>query len=829
MKVQGPGTDGDCARGWGPLAVCAAAAACLSVMVWMGLGWDALRSRESYAGRKLDYYSSQVHGFISGHLYMDREAEPGRASPDPAVRAKTPFLLDASYYKGRYYLYFGVTPAALILLPYAWLTGGDLDPRLIVVLCSALGFLFSMGILTMAARDHFDRPGGWFLAAASLVLAFATAVPLLLARAMFYEVAIAAGYACTLAGAFWTYRAVSGRGGVCLQLALASLSLGLAVGCRPDLVLNVPVLAAAAIVIAWRGREGTPWRRTALRAGAAAVIPAAFVGALLAIYNYERFGNPAEFGMTYSLNNFMASHTRLVSAAYLWPNVHWYYLTFPALSPFFPYVFPEAAFFGPPEYRGGEVIHGQFPVFVLAAFVAVSAILLWKRLRIGRLAAYLCLVAWMFLAPFLAMSAIGVRADRYMVDFQPPLALAIVLLAGAIVSLPWKGTPSRLWRGAFAVLAVLAAAFNVFAGLQAFEAFKDIRIPTYRALESLGNLPAYWLTRMGALEAGPIELRVVFPTNLKLASIEPLLTVGTPERTDSLYVIEWAGGQQIELQGDHSGYGGPSSDVITITPGQVYTLTVDMGSLYPPISPPFIADYKARHARLLKTEIRVEMDGKAVLNRKMDSYDAPPWAVRPGRNGLTMNLFRPEFSGLILSARRLPPPVFMENNGLWRIRCVFPLDHPGRNFPLLSSGVAGSGTLVYLNVLAGNQVRFGVDEWNLGGGLSDSFMVSPQSEHVVEIFVGPLAKGATWPGDWGVSLEHLGRFEHDIKVWLDGRLVWTAGLRRPLDPSGSLNQVGTNRQGFSTADGDYSGPIQSEPFVPWEAREFLGKNLKGKQ
>ena len=66
----------------------ATAAACVVVMIWMGLGWNLIRSRNSYAGRKSDYYNSQVHGFISGHLYMDTEANPGLASPDPAVRAR---------------------------------------------------------------------------------------------------------------------------------------------------------------------------------------------------------------------------------------------------------------------------------------------------------------------------------------------------------------------------------------------------------------------------------------------------------------------------------------------------------------------------------------------------------------------------------------------------------------------------------------------------------------------------------------------------------------------------------------------------------------------
>lgn len=796
----------------------------------MGLGWDFVRSRDSYAGKKIDYYSSQVHGFLSGHLYMDKEAYADWASPDPAVRAKAPFLLDASYYKGRYYMYFGVTPAALFLLPYAWLTGSDLHPRYVVVLCGAVGFLFSVGTLRMAERDHFDRIGPSFRCATVAILAFASAIPLLLTWAKFYEVAIAAGFAFTMAGVYWTYRAVSGRGRSPLQLGLASVTFGLAVGCRPDLVLNMPVLAVAAMVVVQRERKGTSLTRGVLGNGVAAIAPAVCVGVLLGIYNFERFGNPFEFGVTYSLNSFMQGDKPLFNAAYLWPNIHWYYLTLPAISPFFPYVFPEEAYFGPPIYKGGEAIHGQFAVFILCVFVAISAILVRKKLRFGKLAAFLGIVAWMFLGVFLAIAAIGFRGDRYMVDFQAPLALGIVLLASAVAESLGDGMRPKLWRAAFAVLAALSVGFNLFAGMQEFNSLENLRPSTYHALESLGNYPAYWLERIGVFQAGPIELKVVFPIHLKAAAVEPLLTAGTPESTDSLYAVESASGEQIELLGDHSGYGGPRSDPIRIVPGQTYTLKIDMGALYPPRGPPFTAGFKVSQARQIKTRILVELDGKTVLERKMNSFDAPPWSLQFGRNTVTMNPFKTEFSGRILSATRLPPPVVAEreNDGLWRIRCVFPQQQLGTGFPLLSMGIEGSGTLIYLNVLPDSHIRFGLDEWGYGGGLSTALKSPPGSTHVVEILIGPLATNSTWPAGWGISPSDLGRLGHALVVWLDGRKVWRTELRQTVDPLESMFDVGGNSQGFSTAQAEFPGMIQTMPFGPEEAREFLGRNLSVK-
>ncbi|HEY5079606.1 MAG TPA: hypothetical protein VII43_07145 [Opitutaceae bacterium] len=802
------------------------AAACVAVIVWMGLGWHALVQRGTYHGLKEDYYSREVHGFLSGHLYIDKGADFRRESPDPAIRAQAAYLLDASYFRGHWYLYFGVTPAALLLLPYAWLTGGDLDPRFAVVLFAVAGFLFSLGIVRMAARDHLGRMGAWFPLAAVPVLAFATAVPFLLTRALFYELAISAGYACSMSGAHWTYRALFGRGRPLVQLALASASLGLAVGCRPDLVLNMPVLAAAALLVAWWGRDRVPWRRAVPATAAAAVLPAATIGACLAAYNFERFGNPLEFGMSYSVNGFIGNHLRLASAAYLWPNLHWYLLTFPALSPFFPYVYPEQAYFGPPGYLGGEAMHGQFPVFALAAFVGLSALAFRKRLAAGRLAAYLALLGWMFAAVFAAMCAIGVHADRYAVDFQAPLALGSVLAAGMVASLRWKARGP--WMASFGALAALAAAFGLFGGLQEFEAFKYIRTSTYQAMETAGNYPSRWLEELGVLHSGPVELKVVFPTDVKTGVIEPLLTAGTPEYSDSLYALEWPGGRKIELIADHHGYGGPRSAVIPIVPGQAYTLKIDMGALYPPLRHPYFAPYKTLQARLVKTAVHVEMDGKTVMDERMDSFDSPPWSVEAGRNDVTMTPYRGAFSGRILAERRLPrpPPEKMENTGLWRIRCALPMQEVNSSFPLFSSGATGTGDLVFVNILPGGKVRFGLDEWGMGGEVSEDLVPAVQPEHVIEIFIGPVAGKTPWPHSWAIEPQNLARAADSLRIWLDGRLVWRTKFHRAKDPKDPSIDVGSNLQGFSTAAAEFPGLIRNVPYSPEEAQAFLNRNLE---
>ena len=77
-------------------------------------------------GRIEEYYNSEVKGFRSGHLWMALAPPPqlqALADPYDPVQNAPYRLHDASYYRGHYYLYFGVTPAVLFFWPVKAVTG----------------------------------------------------------------------------------------------------------------------------------------------------------------------------------------------------------------------------------------------------------------------------------------------------------------------------------------------------------------------------------------------------------------------------------------------------------------------------------------------------------------------------------------------------------------------------------------------------------------------------------------------------------------------------------------------------------------------------------
>jgi hypothetical protein len=254
-----------------------------------------------------------------------------------------------------------------------------------------------------------------------------------------------------------------------------------------------------------------------------------------------------------------------------------------------------------------------------------------------------------------------------------------------------------------------------------------------------------------------------------------------------------------------------------------------MGALYPPLNHPFFSRYSAYQARRMKGRLHVMLDGATVLDTPLGSYDAPPWTLEVGRNDISMSRSRMDFSGKVVAVERLaPPPPEKEasSNGLWRIRCRFPMQALNANFPVLSSGVSGSGTLVYVNIMPENRIRFGIDEWGSGGGYSKPADVDPLSEHTIEIFIGTLASRATWPAGWNITAHELEGSAGKLRIWLDGKLVHTYDLHPPFNPMSALIDVGANVQGFSTSPVFFDGPIRPVAYSDQELREFLDRNLK---
>src|SRR5687767_12808729 len=99
----------------------------VAVAVAVALGWFYLWTMRSsgepwrFGEEQSDYYNLLVDGYLAGQLHMKVAVPPELAqleNPyDPAKRGGLG-LHDTSFYRGKYYLYFGVGPIVTVMMPF---------------------------------------------------------------------------------------------------------------------------------------------------------------------------------------------------------------------------------------------------------------------------------------------------------------------------------------------------------------------------------------------------------------------------------------------------------------------------------------------------------------------------------------------------------------------------------------------------------------------------------------------------------------------------------------------------------------------------------------
>ena len=313
-----------------------------------------------------EYYNLLVQGFRAGQLNVKKEVPPGLAQlANPYhLPASTPYgVLDLSYYNGKLYLYFGVTPVLVLLWPYVALTGHYLFQKDAAVVFCLVGFLASTGLLWALWRRYFAEVSVGVVAGGTLALGLGTFMPLLLARCDVYEVSISCGYAFTMLalGAMWmAWHGPEWRG---WWLAAASLAYGLAVGARPSLLFGAIILLVP-VAQAWRER------RKAWVLLIAATGPIILVGSGLMLYNALRFDSPFEFGWRYQLNWERQLTRQFLSLRYVWFNFRVYFLEPARWSGRFPFVNDITA---PPSPVGFGAVEHPFGVLTRARTLPLEA------------------------------------------------------------------------------------------------------------------------------------------------------------------------------------------------------------------------------------------------------------------------------------------------------------------------------------------------------------------------------------------------------------------------------------------------------------------------
>jgi tetratricopeptide (TPR) repeat protein len=441
------------------------------------------------------YYNLLVQGFRAGQLSLKKEAPPGLAQLadpyDPAANGLYQGryrLRDLSYYKGRLYTYFGVTPALILFWPFVGLTGHYLSDRQAVTIFCAIGVLASVGLLRALWRRYFAEVSVGVVVACALALGLASGLQTMLPRSEAHDVAASCGYMLTmlaLAAVWCALHQPRKRSG---WLAVASLAYGLAVGSRPNLLFGAAMLLVP-VAQAWRERlvaRTRHERRKVWTPLMAATGPIVLIGLGLMLYNAQRFDNPFEFGLRYQLGGWRQVTLQFFSLRYLWFNFQAYFLEPARWSGRFPFVHALAV----PPLPWGSYGADAFGILtnVPLVWLALAVPLAWRS-RPGQAGSilqwFVTAVALLFGICALTISTFIGPQMRYAVDFLPALVLLAVVgilglervLTPTLASNRIRGQESgqacrpvwqRAARWGWGVLLGFSVAFNVLVSVEKY-------------------------------------------------------------------------------------------------------------------------------------------------------------------------------------------------------------------------------------------------------------------------------------------------------------------------------------------------------------------------
>ena len=666
-----------------------------------------------------DYYNLLVRGYRKGHLYLDRAPPPeliALADPyDPAQNG--PYRLpDASYFRGHYYLYFGATPAVVLMLPYAVLTGHEMPTGTAVFIFCTTGFLTASALWLAVRRRYFPESAVWSGAMGVLMLGLGTHVLALAARPMQWELPIATGYAFVMLALAAAYVAVHGRRRV-FAMGLAGLCVGLAASARPPCLL-----------------------------GALLLLPPIWLVAMLA-HNYARFGNALEFGQNYQLTASRELSNRHFGLDYVVHNLAVYFFQPVRGTWGFPFVSAQTVFTNIRGYAGSEEMAG-LGVTLPFLWLALALPLAWRgRADAERraLGATLGAVAGLFLGVGLFMAAFFSTTERYLSDFAPALGL----LAGC----GWLGLERWAQRTRAHALVTVGAATGALltAAMGALLSFDyHGRALSRDAPESWARMERWGhdsLSRVGLWTGqftGPRVLKVRF-VQRPAGTVETFWRA-TDARAGESIVIEHLREREVRFgyarERDAVRWGRP----LTWEPDHTHTVEVQLPSLYPAPAGLMRAVREADefHER---SSAAVWFSG----GRALGEIVAPlPPGISPGGD------VGRDFSGEIRSVNRrlyrddetqwgniaLTEP----RGGVLRLRVVLPVPPAPEGEPLFAVGARFCSDMFFVRDAGDGAVAFYFEHFGQPPVGSKPVRLAPGSEHTLEISLPSCTADRTFSG-----------------------------------------------------------------------------------
>ncbi|WP_162938335.1 hypothetical protein [Ethanoligenens harbinense] len=342
-------------------------------------------------------------------------------SADQRQAQQIPALLDASYFHGKYYSYFGLSPQ-LIMLPFRLITGKYIGTDVV-------WFIFDIFLQIATLRFYLSVVKRWFSGIGFLpcfigaaTIFFGSGVLVLAVGINFYGLTQVSALCFLFWGFSMLFDAYCGKSATALRLTLSGLFFGMVILSRPNIVV---FMLASVFLLAPIFQRTSKTRR--VKWALCFCIPFAAIMLFQLFYNLVRFGSPLQFGNNYQLTSYDIQYNQISNVArffavlwhYLFQQISWD-LTFPFVHINRVDLNVSSGFY----YNSGMAGLINYPVYYILLFGATLRSRMRKTVK-GHFLAALLLLSGLLIC-FDALKA-GVD-NRYLTDLMPVLLFASLLL-----------------------------------------------------------------------------------------------------------------------------------------------------------------------------------------------------------------------------------------------------------------------------------------------------------------------------------------------------------------------------------------------------------------
>ncbi len=397
--------------------------------------------------RTPNYYDLLANAFRNGQLYLEVKPDPALLALtdpyEPAARSGINWILDATLYHGKYYLYFGPTPSLVAAIIKLFFPVKIEDGTILFAFITG-AFIFQVLIARRARNRFFNDLPGWILQLCILVIGIASPFSIMLLTPGIYQAAIASGQFFLIGGIYFAFNAIDRPAPSNIFLILAGAFWAFAIGSRSTLAISIGFLVIMVVTRLIKICYTEIISKLA-KALIALGSPLLAGGLALGLYNQARFGSILEFGFLYALttNNLQKIKGELFLPAYIIQNLYNYLLNPFGIIPIFPVLkildgrtTSVVSFITLPKPYFAEGISGLLLIFPFTLFAIISTIALIRNAN--RIATeemerpdvfnwILLTLSGSFLFGFMPLLMFFWTAFRYISDFYPALVLVSII------------------------------------------------------------------------------------------------------------------------------------------------------------------------------------------------------------------------------------------------------------------------------------------------------------------------------------------------------------------------------------------------------------------